>query len=206
MEFFIADTHFNDTSIIRFIPREILKMVGCKETTEDNIRKYLDNLILNNLKSLDKNDTLYHIGDVGKFKNIEEALEYINTIPCARKILVMGNHDSDPKYIPEVNDYVEFWKAAGFDEVYERSVLFDEFVTLRHIPPMFMNYPRFSIFGHIHLNPMFRTVTSVSCCVSVERWLFNAVSIDQITNLRNKIIENELDPDMTISDIFGMEV
>ena len=56
---------------------------------------------------------------------------------------------------------------------------------------MYMNdaIPYFYIYGHVHGSEMYRTVTEKSACVSVERWDYTLVTLDQINDLA-KLIEN----------------
>ena len=189
MDWFIADTHFNDTETIRFIPSFYLNRVGCEASWyEDKIMRFLNKLMLDNMKRLIKpEDTLYHLGDVGKFETLADAKNLISSIP-GKKILVMGNHDSDKNYVKlevDTDDYVDYWKKAGFDTVCSMPVKYNEFTTMCHEPPYFSNFPQFTIFGHVHTNPMYRTFTSVSCCVSADRLMFMPISIVKIMAKRD---------------------
>lgn len=185
MDFFIADTHFHDTSIIKFIPPSIYKMLSINHTVDENtLRKTLDDFIIDAWnKMVKEEDTVYHLGDVGKFETLADARDIISKLH-GKKVLVMGNHDSDPTYLPScVNDistYQKFWMDTGFDEVNTRSVFYDESTLLCHKPKEFCNDPYFMMFGHVHGHSMYRTISRNACCVSAERWLFAPVSIDTI--------------------------
>ena len=83
----------------------------------------------------------------------------------------MGNHD-----IPFVKDL----KNNGI-EIYEYPIVFNNFWILSH-EPMYVseNSPYANIFGHIHNNPMYLTVSSRSYCVSIERNGYKPICFDYI--------------------------
>ena len=123
-----------------------------------------DALIRNWNSTVAADDEVYVIGDVGNEKYIRE----LN----GRKYLIKGNHDklSNAGY-----------RAAGFDEVYDKPVLFEDFWILSHEPVYVnINMPYANIFGHIHNNPMYKTVSARSYCVSVERINYTPVSFEDI--------------------------
>lgn len=191
MDWFIADTHFNDNATIRFIPPAYLDAAGIEPTWSLNkIMRGIKTIMIQNFQKLvSPEDTVYHLGDVGRFDKLSEAQDVIDQIP-GRKVLVMGNHDYDPSYIhleSGITSYVQYWYDAGFDEVHEKPTMYNEFARLSHEPPFFSNYPQFALFGHVHTNPMYRTITPVSCCVSADRWRFAPVSINYITRRRNAL-------------------
>lgn len=187
MIWFTSDTHFNDASVIRFIPRMILDKIGCPASFSDvKIREWLDHYICDQWMQLIKpEDTVYHLGDVGMFKSDTDAWHQLSKLP-GKKTLILGNHDTDPEYGVET-DPVNFWKAATFDEVHKYFTL-NEFLHLQHIPPYFTNAPYMWIYGHIHSIDMYRTITPTSCCVCTERFLFRPVPYDFIGEMRKKIL------------------
>ena len=89
-----------------------------------------------------------------------------------KKILIKGNHD-----IKDNNSY----RMSGFAEVYELPVILDEFWIMSH-EPMYVNenMPYANVFGHVHNNPMYRTVSPQSYCVSVERIGYTPILFEDV--------------------------
>lgn len=190
MIWFTSDTHFNDEDILQYIPSPVMIHSGINPSWDKHdIRNQIDNKIIQNWKQMiSPNDTVYHLGDVGKFKSVEHARDAIEPLP-GRKILIMGNHDTDPQWV-ETDDYVKFWRKAGFADVYPNTYYLDEFIRLVHIPPQFPTKPYFTIFGHVHNVAMYRTVTDASFCVCTDRHLFRPVSLDYM-KLQKALIERQ---------------
>lgn len=189
MIWFTSDTHFNDATIIQYIPHMILNKVGCPASfSNKKIREWLDSYICEQwTRLIQPEDTIYHLGDVGRFKDETEAWHLLHKLP-GHKILILGNHDTDPDYGIK-QDAINFWKAASFDEVHKYYTL-NEFLHLQHIPPYFTNAPYMWLYGHVHSIDMYRTITPISCCVCTERFLFRPVSYDFIAETRKKILAN----------------
>ncbi|WP_099467565.1 metallophosphoesterase [Konateibacter massiliensis] len=155
--FFIADTHFS----------------------EDNIRRY-ENRPFNNVDEMDKelifrwnnlvksSDIIYVLGDFGADKGECVILEKLNGI----KYLVKGNHDIYSN---------EYYRSAGFQEVYDCPIILNDFWILSH-KPLYVNenMPYANIFGHVHNSPMFKTYSKQHYCVSVERINYTPVSFEDI--------------------------
>ena len=58
--------------------------------------------------------------------------------------LIKGNHDDHSN---------QWYRDCGFDEVYDRPILVQEFYILSHAPlNVRPNYPFVNIFGHVHNN------------------------------------------------------
>jgi calcineurin-like phosphoesterase family protein len=75
--FFIADTHFNHTNIIKYCSRPF-----------SSIGEMNDILIQNWNACVSPPDVVYHLGDFG-FGNVAPILKILN----GTKILIIGNHD-----------------------------------------------------------------------------------------------------------------
>ena len=92
-----------------------------------------------------------------------------------KKILVMGNHD---EHTPN------WYRECGFEEVSRFPVIYENFWILSH-EPMYVNtnMPYANIFGHIHSNPIYKTVSNQSACVSVERIDYRPVEFSEIKKL-----------------------
>ena len=151
--FFIADTHFGDDSIRRYENRPF-----------ENVAEMDKALIENWNKTVSKEDTVFFIGDVGD----ENVLPKLN----GKIILIRGNHDLLP---------AEEYRKLGVSEVYDLPVVYKEFWILSH-EPMYVNRnaPYANIFGHIHDNPQYKTVSERSFCVSAERISYTPVSFAEI--------------------------
>ena len=94
------------------------------------------------------------------------------------KILIVGNHDyisDDDKDNLELIDY---------------PIIFNKFWILSH-KPMYVteSAPYANIFGHVHNNPMYKTVSSRSYCVSAERINYTPISFEEIK--RQVMAENK---------------
>ena len=146
--FFIGDTHFYHKNIIDYENRPFM-----------NTHEMNEALIKNWNKTVGKSDIVFHVGDfaLANKEKIREVLSRLN----GHKILVMGNHD---QYNPD------FYREAGFAEVYKYPIIIDSFWILSH-EPLYINtnMPYANIFGHVHSNPAFKDYSGQTICVSVER-------------------------------------
>ena len=70
-----------------------------------------------------KDDTIYHLGDVG-LGNDEQIKNIIDRLN-GNKILILGNHD--------LRRGIDRWKSLGFSEVYKKELRIGKFV-LTHRP------------------------------------------------------------------------
>lgn len=109
----ISDTHFADPDC---------RIMDPKWPSEGEMVKAIN-------KSVKKNDTLIHLGDVGN-------PEYISQIKAHHKVLILGNHDARGRY------------TAVFDEIYTGPLMISPKILLSHepIPLPFV----FNIHGHDH--------------------------------------------------------
>jgi calcineurin-like phosphoesterase family protein len=105
-----------------------------------NRPKNFNDLILRNLRYLvAEQDTLYHLGDV-IFYEYDKLKEMLDTVECARKFLIKGNHDRKSN---------GWWMRNGFDGVFDMVVVGD--VLLSHKPQkMFPDGVRINVHGHFH--------------------------------------------------------
>lgn len=157
----IADTHFNHENIIKYCNRPF-------QTSED-----MDKSMISNWNSVVNSfDEVYVLGDFlfhkGDDKLCQEILDQLKGL----KYLIMGNHDHyDPDH------YV----SAGFRWVSPLPVILDEFYVLSHHPQYVQeNGVYVNIFGHIHNNPMYKTVSPRSYCVSVERINYTPIAFEEV--------------------------
>jgi calcineurin-like phosphoesterase family protein len=109
---FISDTHFDDPD------RELMGYAISNQEHHDLIKK-----------TVGKNDTLIHLGDVGNTEYFRDIKGY--------KVLILGNHDfTATKYKPY------------FDEIYEGPLTISRKIILSHEP---VDVPwAFNLHGHDH--------------------------------------------------------
>lgn len=177
--FITSDTHFWHKNIIRYCGRPWNSGVGEDGqmiVTDENVEQMNESMIEKWNSAVGTDDVVYHLGDVafGDRTRIASIMERLN----GRKRLVLGNHDS----APGKQDVVKFYMDSGFERVYDRSIIIQDFVVLSHLPLPFlsMNSPFYSCYGHVHNSGMFETWTKNSCCVCVERHDYVPVSLDTI--------------------------
>lgn len=154
--FFIADTHFNEPEVM-FMARE--NNCFCPSCdAKDNI------LIKNWNKVVKPDDKVFILGDFGEPSYAKD----LNGI----KILIKGNHDN---YDEE--NYLTYFKRT-----YDMSVLYDSFFLLSHEPIFIsdIHSPYANIFGHVHNNPIYKTVSPRSYCVSACRINYTPISYEKI--------------------------
>ena len=157
--YFIADTHFNHYNIIKYCNRPFTNVKDMNKTIIDR---------WNNVVKRD--DIVYHLGDfaLDNFEEISNFRKQLN----GRIFLVLGNHDTY-----NIKRYYE----AGFDKVYDTPIIYSDYFILSH-RPIFINenMPYANIFGHVHNNAVYETVTKYSYCVSVERIDYQPISFNDI--------------------------
>ena len=155
--FFIADTHFGEDNIRRYENRPF----ACANEMDEA-------LILNWNSAVKNNDTVFMLGDFGADGAEKDLLSRLN----GQKLLLKGNHDV------KSND---FYRQAGFEEVYDMPVLYKGFWLLSH-EPLYVNsnMPYANIFGHVHANPMYKNYSSQHFCVCAERIDYTPVSFEEI--------------------------
>lgn len=166
--YFIADTHFGDDNIRRYENRPF-----------DSTEKMDAALIENWNNAVSENDEVYVLGDFGADGHEKEILFKLNGI----KYLIKGNHDD------KSNDY---YRNAGFKEVYDLPVLYKNFWILSH-DAIYVNrnMPYANLFGHVHNNPIVKDYSSQHFCVSVERISYTPISFDEIAKKVKEVSENE---------------
>jgi len=126
----ISDTHFYHSNIILYEKRPFSNKIEMNEVMINNWKKVVR-----------KNDTIFHLGDVG-FGSKCMMYELISDLP-GRKILVMGNHDKQHS--------LSWWQGVGFDEVYKYPIIYEGFYILSH-EPLYVGQemPYVNIHGHTH--------------------------------------------------------
>lgn len=161
MIYFIADTHFGDKNILCYENRPF-----------SNVDEMNRKIISNWNDVIAENDEVYLLGDVG-------TTEYIKLLN-GTKYLVKGNHDTESN---------EFYRNAGFKEVYDKPIILNDFWILSHQPIyVCKNMPYANLFGHIHNSPLYKDFSSQHFCVTVERINYTPISFD---NIKLIIAEND---------------
>jgi calcineurin-like phosphoesterase family protein len=134
MIYFTADTHFGHKNIIKYCGRGAFNRDPAfhngKERLFNDVEEMNEYLVYNWNLIVGPEDEIWHIGDVA-FMNKEKTLAICNRLN-GHKRLVMGNHDL--KWKPE------FWKEAGFEEVYKLG-----YGNVVHIPPINSLHPGFDL-------------------------------------------------------------
>lgn len=156
-EFFIADTHFGEENIIRYENRPFASadMMNNALTEKWN-------------QKVKREDMVYVLGDFCNPGQEAEILSRLNGI----KYLVKGNHDIQTN---------EYYRQAGFAEVYDCPVIIDGYWILSH-EPLYVNanMPYANLFGHVHNSPIFKDFSNQHFCVSVERIEYAPISFEEI--------------------------
>lgn len=157
MIYFIADTHFSEGNIMRYENRPF-------ESAEAMNREIVSrwNGVVR------EEDEVYVLGDFGAAGQEALMLDRLK----GKKYLVKGNHDTESN---------QYYRDAGFAEVYDHPVIIEDFWILSH-EPLYVNtnMPYANLFGHVHNSPIIKTFSRQHYCVSVERIGYTPISMDEI--------------------------
>lgn len=128
-EFVISDTHFFHANIIKYCSRPFADV------------EEMNTVMVNNWNSVvSPDDTVFHVGDFsfGKIENVAAIRKQLN----GKIILILGNHDRNPRQM----------KESGIDEAYNKLVIVrrDRTVLFHHRPWIGPFPQRFHIYGHVH--------------------------------------------------------
>lgn len=155
--FFIADTHFGSTDVLRYENRPF---ADAAVMDAEMIRRWNS--------AVKPEDIVWHLGDFGAEGCEAAVIEKLNgTI-----LFVRGNHETASN---------SYYRNAGFSEVYDLPVLFRSFWLLSH-EPLYVseNTPYANIFGHVHQNPIFKDFSAHHFCVSAERIDYMPIAFEDI--------------------------
>lgn len=170
MRYFFADPHFGDSDIIRYENRPF------KNSDEMN------RAIVENWNSvISEDDEVFLLGDVvGSNPMPIVELQKVLSQLKGKIIILLGNHDIG------IANYLIEW---GY-KVYEYPILLDDFWILSHEPQYIQNGGVYAnIFGHVHNNPMYKTVSSRSYCVCAERINYTPISFEIIKKKIREVSE-----------------
>lgn len=155
--FFIADTHFGEDTLLRYENRPFADPAAMDAALIDRWNAVVG-----------EEDEVWVLGDFGAAGREAEILTQLK----GKKYLVKGNHDT------ESNDY---YRRAGFAEVYDRPVLYRDFFILSHAPLYVSeNMPYANLFGHVHASPVYRDFSAHHFCVCVERTEYTPLTLEEI--------------------------
>lgn len=172
-KWFIADTHFSHTNIIRYASRPYA-----------NVEEMNKNLIDNWNQSVDKDDQLFFLGDfgLGDVDHLHSICSQLN----GQKICIRGNHDRNASWMTRI----------GFNVVLESAFLKigRHLVELIHIPSK-QPPTHFQLHGHIHDKKPGKIISNqLNLCVEV--WDYKPVSEKIIINLLDKA--SKMQPEIII--------
>ena len=166
--YIIADTHFGDDDIRLYEERPF---PDTESMDREMIRRWNE--------VVSEQDRVYHLGDFCS-QGEERCRELLSRLN-GHKYLIVGNHDL---YLTP-----QKWRELGFEECYDLPVILEQFFILSH-EPLYVcrSMPYANLFGHVHNMPTYRSVSSRSACVSVERIDYTPVLLE---TLRDRMREKE---------------
>lgn len=159
MIYLIGDTHFSEENIIRYEDRPF------KNADE------MDAAIINYWNRMAKdNDEVWHFGDFGAEGHEAEILSQLKGI----KYLIKGNHDIQSN---------EYYRKAGFAEVYDKPILYNNFWLFSH-EPMYVNshMPYVNVFAHVHGSSIYADYGPNHFCVSMERIGYIPIELQKVAD------------------------
>ncbi len=175
MIYFTADMHFGHRGIITMQNRPF-------ESVEE-----MDHVLLQNYNAVvNKDDTVYVLGDICHHMKIEQADELIKKLN-GKKYLIKGNHDKnyDPRLFADIRDFMTV-SVNG------------QYCALMHYP--MMSWPKKSsgsiqLHGHIHAQMNYNEENRADGIrrydVGVDANNFFPVSVKQIIDFFGKQVETD---------------
>lgn len=163
----IGDLHFFGKEMLNIIPRPF--------STVEAMNAYMIEA-WNAETSPD--DIVFVVGDFfdAQYCTKQEMFTILDSLN-GTKILIVGNHD---------RPFVAWYKEYGMT-VIEYPILKDQFWILSHEPQFVSEAaPYANIFAHVHLNPMYKDVSSRSICVSAERLNYRPMLLSEA---KKKVME-----------------
>lgn len=162
-KWFIADTHFSHTNIIKYAGRPFASVEEMDRVLIENWNKYVD-----------EDDQVFFLGDFGLGD-----VEYLKSI-CAQlkgnKICIRGNHDANPTRMNRIGFSVAL--EAAFLKIGRHNV------ELIHIPTN-PAPSHFQLHGHVHeKRPSKLIFNQLNLCVEV--WDYKPVSEKNILSILDR--------------------
>lgn len=172
--FLISDTHFGHENIIKYENRPFR---DAEHMTDEIIKRW------NNKVS--KTDVVYHLGDFSL------GLSKIDTFDIIQKlngkiVLILGNHDLN---------WINFYRdVALHGKILMASpcpIIVDDHFILSHAPVYLdANSVFANIYGHVHNDERYKTITKQTACVCNERWNYEPVEFDKVISLMHDFTDN----------------
>lgn len=165
-KWFIADTHFSHTNIIKYTGRPFA-------TIEEMDRTLIENWN----HSVKKEDQVFFLGDFGMGD-----VEHLQSICCqlnGNKVCIRGNHDANPNRMYRI----------GFSVVLEAAFvkIGQHIVELIHVPSYPAPASHFQLHGHVHeKRPNKLIENQLNLCVEV--WEYKPVSEKAILSILDKAV------------------
>jgi len=211
MDYFTADTHISHGNIIKYCNRpfmsddelEVLK--ACDSSTKykgqyekdavkrlrisDNSITKMNETIINNINSIvGEDDILWHLGDVGWFRDYADAKRWRDRINCRTIYLIWGNHDED--FIRPL--FTKVWGRTGEYVALNRKFQGQE-VILSHFSLAVwdkQHHGSWCLYGHSHgAHEKWKSEhmpEAKSFDVGVDCWNFKPLSFTQIRSIMSK--------------------
>lgn len=154
MDYFISDTHFNHSNIIKYSNRPF--------KTVDEMNKTLINNWNNRVKKIDR---VFFLGDfcLGGKDIIYDFAKQLN----GKIIMIKGNHERNNN---------EIYTNANFAVISPFPILYNEKIILSHKPINNLNEGMINIHGHIH---DLKYGDKNHHCVSVEQTNYKPVTLEE---------------------------
>ena len=160
----IGDLHFFGKDMISIVPRPFSSV---EEMNSHIIEMWND--------ETNPSDTIYVVGDFfdAQYCTKEEMftiLDQLNGII----VIIAGNHDKP---------FLHWYREYGLT-VIDYPIIKDQYWILSHEPQFVSDAaPYANIFAHVHLNPMYKDVSSRSICVSAERLNYRPMALEDAKKL-----------------------
>lgn len=150
--FLISDTHFGHAKFLTFTKDD-----GTLIREFPSVEAMDETMISNWNKLVNKNDQVYHLGDVAIARKNIKILEQLN----GKKVLIRGNHD-----IFKISDYLPYFKDIRATHRLDKNFMLSHYpVHTSCLPTSIIN-----MHGHIHhrkvmLNDNYIDPSYFNCCV-----------------------------------------
>lgn len=176
--FFTSDTHFFHKNIIKYCKRpwytSLDSSSGVPIVSDDDVVRMNASLVQLWNSVVEPDDEVWHLGDFAfGIEDVDGKIPDIVSKLNGKINLVLGNHDSKDDNV---------FLKAGIRKVYDRPVLFENWFLLSHEPLEFINSscPFVNVFGHVHDNANYKTLSECGYCVCVERHDYKPVDFEEM--------------------------
>jgi calcineurin-like phosphoesterase family protein len=130
--FLISDTHFGHAKFLTFVKDD-----GSLIREFSSVEEMDETMVANWNKVVNKNDQVYHLGDVSIARKDLKILERLN----GKKVLIRGNHD-----IFKITDYLPYFKDIRGSHKLDKTFILSHYpLHTSTIPDGILNFH-----GHIH--------------------------------------------------------